>query len=104
MMAKNSMKCIVRGCVHFADEDSDYCVKHKEATKKCFLRGCDHQAIKGKKYCKRHEDLEENEFNKRFKRKCLKCGRTFKSKSQYNRICDGCKNTKEWQYGENFDY
>ena len=43
-------------------------------------------------------------MSKFIKKKCLKCGRVFKSAGPYNRICSVCKNTLEWRHGENFDY
>ena len=79
------------------------CVKKRKETEKILRR------LGYKLYYKEHkkERLEqnknnftgvkkENELNKTYKRKCLKCDKAFKTKNKLIRICSKCKMSTSW--------
>lgn len=96
--------CTIRRCGRPALEHSEFCEKHINSPKKCRVRGCANRALRNKVYCGVHQDFEEDTTIFLVKRKCLKCGKSFRSYSPYIRLCSACKRSPEWHHGDNFDY
>lgn len=71
---------------------------------KCMFGKCKKLALEDDYFCQEHKDMLDGPKEKPSKRNCLTCGKPFRSEGKHNRVCRPCKNTANWEGGNDTQY